>query len=74
MARRSFRDRFFTPKVAQAIMSPGGILLAGAGAAVAIIAGAPLVVAAGCRRAGVGRAGARRRRDEPRLTAAAGAQ
>ncbi len=47
MARRSFRDRFFTPKVAQAIMSPGGILLAGAGAAVAIIAGAPLVVAAG---------------------------
>ena len=28
-------------------MSPGGILLAGAGAAVAIIAGAPLVVAAG---------------------------
>jgi hypothetical protein len=47
MARRSFRERFFTPKVAQAIMSPGGILLAGAGAAVAIVAGAPLVLAAG---------------------------
>jgi hypothetical protein len=47
MAKRSFRDRFYTPKVAQAIMSPGGILLAGAGAAVAIVAGAPLVVAAG---------------------------
>jgi hypothetical protein len=47
MAKRTFRDRFYTPKVARAIMSPGGILLAGAGAAVAIIAGAPLVVAAG---------------------------
>jgi hypothetical protein len=47
VARRSFRDRFFTPKVARAIMSPGGILLAGAGAAVAILAGAPLVAAAG---------------------------
>ena len=47
MARRSFRDRFYTPKVARAIMSPGGILLAGAGAAVAILAGAPLVAAAG---------------------------
>jgi hypothetical protein len=47
VARRSFRDRFFTPKVARAIMSPGGIVLAGAGAAVAILAGAPLVLAAG---------------------------
>jgi hypothetical protein len=47
VARRSFRDRFFTPKVAQAIMSPGGIVLAGAGAAVAILAGAPLALAAG---------------------------
>ena len=47
MARRSFRDRFYTPKVANAIMSPGGILLAGAGAAVAILAGAPLIAAAG---------------------------
>ncbi len=47
MARRSFRDRFFTPKVANAIMSPGGIVLAGAGAAVAILAGAPILLAAG---------------------------
>jgi hypothetical protein len=47
MARLSFRDRLFTPKVANAMMSPGGILLAGAGAAAAILAGAPLVLAAG---------------------------
>jgi hypothetical protein len=47
MARRSFRDRFFTPKVAEAIMSPGGIVLAGAGAAAAILLGAPLALAAG---------------------------
>jgi hypothetical protein len=47
MAKLSFRDRFFTPKVAKAIMSPGGILLGGAGAAVAILAGAPLIAAAG---------------------------
>jgi len=47
MARLSFRDRLFTPKVANAMMSPGGILLAGAGAAVAIVAGAPLALAAG---------------------------
>lgn len=49
MARLSFRDRFFTPPVARAITSPGGILLAGAGASAAIIAGLPIaaVVAAG---------------------------
>ncbi len=47
MARLSFRDRLLTPRVANAMMSPGGILLAGAGAAVAIVAGAPLVIAAG---------------------------
>jgi hypothetical protein len=47
MARRRFRDRFFTPPVARAMTSPGGILLAGAGAAAAIVAGAPIVVAAG---------------------------
>jgi hypothetical protein len=47
VARRSFRDRFFTPKVANAIMSPGGIVLAGAGAAMAILAGAPILLAAG---------------------------
>jgi hypothetical protein len=39
MAKRSFRDRFFTPPVARAMMSPSGILLAGAGASVAILAG-----------------------------------
>jgi hypothetical protein len=47
MPTRSFRDRFFTPKVARAIMSPAGIVLAGAGAAAAILAGLPLVAAAG---------------------------
>ena len=43
----SFRDRFFTPKVAKAIMSPLGIVLAGAGAAVGIVAGLPIAAAAG---------------------------
>jgi HPt (histidine-containing phosphotransfer) domain-containing protein len=47
MARLSFRDRLFTPKVANAVMSPGGILLAGVGAAATILAGAPLALAAG---------------------------
>jgi hypothetical protein len=37
----------FTPKVARAIMSPLGIVLAGAGAAVGIVAGLPIVAAAG---------------------------
>ena len=37
MARRSFRDRFFTPPVARAMVSPLGILLAGAGAAVGVV-------------------------------------
>jgi hypothetical protein len=45
MARRSFRDRFLTPPVARAIMSPLGIVLAGAAAAGTILLGAPLVVA-----------------------------
>jgi hypothetical protein len=35
----SFRDRFLTPKVARAITSPSGILLAGAGASAAILIG-----------------------------------
>lgn len=39
MASLSFRDRFFTPPVARAIMSPSGILLAGAGASIAILVG-----------------------------------
>src|SRR5688572_21457891 len=45
MARRSFRDRFFTPKVAQAIMSPLGIVLFGAVTAGVILTGLPIVVA-----------------------------
>jgi hypothetical protein len=45
MARLSFKDRFLTPRVAEAVLSPSGILLAGAGASVAIAAGLPLVVA-----------------------------
>ncbi|HWB71814.1 MAG TPA: hypothetical protein VG452_06310 [Egibacteraceae bacterium] len=45
MAQR-FRDRFFTPAVARAITSPSAILLAGAGAAVAIAAGLPAAAVA----------------------------
>lgn len=47
MGRASPRDRFFTPRVAKAIMSPLGIVLFGAGAAASILAGLPLAVAAG---------------------------
>jgi hypothetical protein len=47
MARLSFRDRFLTPPVARAIMSPLGMVLFGVGAAGGILVGAPLVVAAG---------------------------
>jgi hypothetical protein len=47
MARLSFRDRFFTPPVGRALFSPSGILLAGAGASVAILGGLPLLAAAG---------------------------
>src|SRR3954463_13571278 len=47
MAKLSFRDRFFTPRVARAITSPLGILLAGARAATRVPAGAPIAVAAG---------------------------
>jgi hypothetical protein len=45
MARQSFRNRFFTPPVARAIMSHWSILLFGAVSAVVIVVGAP--VAAG---------------------------
>lgn len=45
MARVSFKDRFLTPRVARAMFSPSAILLAGAGASVAIATGLPLVVA-----------------------------
>lgn len=35
----SFRDRFFTPKVATAMMSPSGIVAAGTGAAAGVLVG-----------------------------------
>ncbi|MCB0976106.1 MAG: hypothetical protein KDB02_01490 [Acidimicrobiales bacterium] len=44
MATSSFRDRFFTKPVAHALTSPSGILAAGAGAAVGIVATAPLSI------------------------------
>lgn len=44
MAALSFRDRFFTPSVARALTSPSGILALGAGAAVGIVATAPLSI------------------------------
>lgn len=47
MTRRSFRDRFLTPPVARAIMSPLGIVLFGVGTAAAILLGAPIAAAAG---------------------------
>lgn len=56
MARRSFKDRFLTPPVARAIMSPLGIVLFGAGTAAAILVGLPVVGAAAV---GVGAWGAR---------------
>lgn len=45
MAALSFRDRFLTPRVAEAMLSPSGILLAGAGAAAVIATGLPLLLA-----------------------------
>lgn len=45
MAGHSFRDRFFTRPVARAITAPSGILLGGAVAAGAILAGVPVTVA-----------------------------
>ncbi len=41
-----FRDRFLTPPVARAILSPLGMVLFGVGAAGGILLGAPIVVAA----------------------------
>lgn len=46
MARMSLRDRFFTPPVARAIVSPSGIVAAGAGVAIGIVVGLPVVAAA----------------------------
>lgn len=45
MADLSFRDRFLTRPVSHALLAPSSILLAGAGASVAIAAGLPLLVA-----------------------------
>lgn len=42
MAARSFRDRFWSPPVAKAVTAPGSILLAGAAAAVGIVASGPI--------------------------------
>ncbi len=42
----AFRDRFLTPRVARALTSPSGILLAGAGTSLGILAGLPIVGAA----------------------------
>ena len=47
MAAPSLKDRFLTPPVARAIMSPLGIVLAGVGASAGILLGLPAVVAAG---------------------------
>jgi hypothetical protein len=44
MAGLTLRDRFFTPKVARAIVAPSGILLAVVVAVIAIVAGLPVVV------------------------------
>ena len=44
MGSPSFRDRFFSPPVAKALTSPSGILSLGAGAAVGIVATAPVSV------------------------------
>lgn len=43
----SLRDRFFTPRVAEAIMSPLGIVLFGVGTAAGIVVGLPVIAAAG---------------------------
>jgi hypothetical protein len=37
------RDRFFTPRVARAMLSPSGILAAGGGVALGVVAGLPVV-------------------------------
>jgi len=47
MVRLSARDRVLSPSVARALTSPGGILLAGVGVSVGIVAGLPVIAAAG---------------------------
>lgn len=46
MPSLSFRDRFFTPPVARALLSPWSILLLGAVTAIGIVASVPIVLAA----------------------------
>ncbi len=45
MARTSLRDRFFTRSVSEALTSPSGILLAGAGTAAGVALGLPVLAA-----------------------------
>src|SRR4249919_2331101 len=47
MSKRSLRDRFLTPPVARAIMSPLGMVAFGAVAAGSILVGLPVVAALG---------------------------
>ncbi len=47
MPRLSARDRVFSPSVARALTSPGGILLAGAGVSAGILVGLPVLAAVG---------------------------
>lgn len=47
MATLSFRDRFYSPKVARAILSPISILLFGVVTAIGIVVGLPIVAAVG---------------------------
>jgi hypothetical protein len=56
MATLSFRDRFYSPKVARAVMSPLSILLLGVATAIGIVVGLPIIAAAAI---GVGAYGAR---------------
>lgn len=68
----SLRDRILTPAGARAITAPSAILLAGVGASVAIVAGAPLAAAAAVGAvAYLGRValGLPRAPDEPRIDA-----
>lgn len=45
MADLSFRDRFLTRPVSRSLLAPSSILIAGAGASIAIVAGLPLLAA-----------------------------
>lgn len=47
MARRSLRDRFFTPRVAAAIVSPGAVVALVGGAAVGLLVGSGVLGALG---------------------------